>query len=399
MDFSVIMNMHAIFRGDSGATGAPTPMDPRPRRRTRLWIAVAAVAILLAVGWMILGRPQPAPQVIDQTPPVTIIVPGVKPVPMVISATGNLSATRDMPVGISGEGGTVVQVLVDAGDHVRSGQILARIDKSVQVEQARQLDASIRAAKADALLAQAELDRAQALVGRGFISKADIERKVATRDSARAKVSVAEAQLGEMKARIARLDVRAPAAGVVLERSVEAGQVVGSASTALFRIAKDGAVEMRALFAEQEISRLKVGLTAEVTPVGSNQSVPGRIWLISPIVNPQTRQGEARIALPPNPAVRPGGFASVRILGGTADQPVLPESAIMNDAEGSYVMVIGADDKVQRRAVKLGEVSRDGVAIASGLTGAEQVVMSAGAFLTIGEKVKPVRASATAAAR
>src|SRR3546814_4894118 len=126
-----------------------------------------------------------------------------------------------------------------------------------------------------------------------------------------------------MRARIDRLDIRAPEAGIVLERSVEPGQVVGQGGSPLFRIAKDGQVEMRALLAEQEISRLKVGLPAEVTPVGQDRSVAGSIWLLSPIVNPQTRPGEARTAIKPDANIRPGGFASARSMAGSADQPLL----------------------------------------------------------------------------
>src|SRR3546814_5569531 len=100
--------------------------------------------------------------------------------------------------------------LVDAGDRVSAGQFLAQIDKSVQVEQAKQMAASIRAARANADLAQAQLERAQALVARGFISRADIDQKTAARDAARAQVAVAEAQLNAMRARIDRLDIRAP---------------------------------------------------------------------------------------------------------------------------------------------------------------------------------------------
>src|SRR3546814_9883770 len=95
---------------------------------------------------------------------------------------------------------------------------------------------------------------------------ADIDQKTAARDAARAQVAVAEAQLNEMRARIDRLDIRAPEAGIVLERSVEPGQVVGQGGSPLFRIAKDGQVEMRALLAEQEISRLKVGLPRSEEP-------------------------------------------------------------------------------------------------------------------------------------
>src|SRR3546814_6840234 len=87
-----------------------------------------------------------------------------------------------MPVGVAGEGGEVVRVLVEPGQWVGAGQPLAIIDRSVQAQQAASLAASIRVAQADAKLAQAELERAEALVSRGFISKADMDRKRATRD-------------------------------------------------------------------------------------------------------------------------------------------------------------------------------------------------------------------------
>lgn len=387
------MNMHAMFRSELRPDQPPELGDPRVRR-TRRAIAIAAIAAVATIAlFLIFGR-DPAPEAAaPSAPPVTVIVPGRTAVATVISATGSLAATRDMPVGISGEGGMVTRVLVDAGDRVSAGQVLAQIDKSVQVEQAKQMAASIRAARANADLAQAQLERAQALVSRGFISRADIDQKTATRDAARAQVAVAEAQLNEMRARIDRLDIRAPEAGIVLERSVEPGQVVGQGGSPLFRIAKDGQVEMRALLAEQEISRLKVGMPAEVTPVGQDRSVAGSIWLLSPIVNPQTRQGEARIAIKPDANIRPGGFASARIMAGSADQPLLPESAVQSDSSGAFVMVVNQNDEVERRPVTLGEISERGIAIASGLSGNERVVRSAGAFLTPGEKVKPVRAA------
>src|SRR3546814_3040656 len=122
---------------------------------------------------------------------------------------------------------------------------------------------------------------------------------------------------------------------------------------------------MRALLAEQEISRLKVGLPAEVTPVGQDRSVAGSIWLLSPIVNPQTRQGEARIAIKPDANIRPGGFASARIMAGSADQPLLPESAVQSDSSGAFVMVVNQNNEVERRPVTLGEISERGIAIRS----------------------------------
>ena len=164
-----------------------------------------------------------------QIPSVTVIVPGRSEVARTVTASGALAARRDQPVGVAGEGGLVRAVLVDAGSWVRQGQVLASIDRSVQSQTAAQLGASIQVARADAALAQNEYDRSAALVGRGFVSKADLDRKRAARDAAQARVRVAQAQLGATRAQIGRLDIRAPTSGLVLARSIEVGQIVGPA--------------------------------------------------------------------------------------------------------------------------------------------------------------------------
>src|SRR3546814_5026845 len=135
-----------------------------------------------------------------------------------------------MPVGVAGGGGRFTRVLVDAGTWVKAGQVLATVDRSVQSETAASLAAQVRVAGADAKLAQADLDRAKQLVSRGFISQADIDSKTATRDAAVARVNVAKASLAETPARNGRLDHRAPAAGLVLTRDVEPGQIVSAGS-------------------------------------------------------------------------------------------------------------------------------------------------------------------------
>ena len=387
------MNIHQEFGNHTASTdGSRVPAIFRGRRGLII-LAVGAVILLLLALALLRGGEAPPTTGGGDVPRVTVIVPGRTQVSATISATGNLAALRDMPVGVAGEGGKVAAVLVDAGDRVAAGQVLARIDRSVESQQASQLAAQVRAARADSELAQSELDRASALVARGFISKADIDRRTATRDAARARVGVAEAQLAEMQARIRRLDIRAPAAGLVLERSVEAGQVVSPASPALFRIAEGGVVELRARLPEQDLNRLKVGLPANVTPVGSDTAVVGSVWLISPLIDEQTRQGAVRIRLPADRAIRAGGFATAEIVAGTIDAPLLPESAVQNDEKGSYVYIVGEDNKIARRDLKVANVSSSGIAVSSGLTGREQVVLSAAAFLNPGETVVPERAT------
>lgn len=373
------------------------PGEAAPRARRGLVIgAVVAILVILLLAYLLFGRAAPpAARPVEQLPLVSVIVPGRSTVARIVSATGSLAAKREMPVGVSGEGGIVTRVLVEPGTWVNKGQVLATVDRSVQTQTAASLAASIKVSQADATLAQSELDRARQLVSRGFISRADIETKTATRDAAIARVKVAQAQLAQQQASNGRLDIRAPAAGLVLTRSVEAGQVVSAGSGVLFRMAEAGQLELRAQVSEADLRGLHVGSQAKVTPVGGNETFTGTVWQVAPVIDPNTRQGIARIALAYDPALRPGGFASATIVAGSTDVPQLPNSAIQSDDKGNFVYVVGADDKVVRRSIKVGEVSDSGVAIADGLNGTEKVVQSAGAFLNAGQKVKPTLVTAS----
>src|SRR3569623_1898194 len=149
-----------------------------------------------------------------------------------------------------------------------------------------------------------------------------------------AQAQVAQATLAQQRAAIGRLDFRAPHAGRILTRGVEPGQIVSAGSGMLFRMAKDGLMELRAQLSEGDLATLKVGDSAEVTPVGSAEHYARHVWQISTTIAPQTRQGIAKIALAYTPALRPGGFAAAAIHSGTSDAPQLPNSAIQSDDKG-----------------------------------------------------------------
>jgi RND family efflux transporter MFP subunit len=374
----------------------------RSRRRRNIIIAVVAVVAIALIAFMFLGggsKDQAAGEGAaaegrGQIPTVSVVVPGRSQVARVVTASGALAARRDQPVGVAGEGGLVRAVLVDAGSWVSQGQVLATIDRSVQSQQAAQLAASVQAARADAALAQNEYERSQALVGRGFVSKADLDRKKAARDAAAARVNVAQAQLNATRAQIGRLDIRAPTSGLVLARSIEVGQVVSPGSGALFRLAKGGEMEMKAQLSQQDLAFVKAGMTASVTPIGSDRSFSGSVWQVAPVIDPTSRQGEVRIAIPYDPAIRPGGFAEAKISAGGTTAPLLPQSAVLSDEKGNYVYIINGKNEVERREVKIGTVDDQGVTIAEGITGQESVVLSAGPFLNPGQKVSPKRQAA-----
>ena len=393
------MNRETRFEGSDRLIVVDRPNKSR-------WIVVGAVLIALALilaFTLFRSKAQPAAQANaadaagkrgGQIPSVTVIVPGRSDVARTVTASGALAARRDQPVGIAGQGGRVVRVLVDAGSWVRAGQALAVVDRSVQAQQAAQLAAQVEAARANAALAQSNYDRALALQGRGFVSKAEIDSKKAIRDAAYAQVRVAQAVLGAQRAQIGQLNVTAPTAGLILSRAVEVGQIVSPASGALFHLAEGGQMELKAQLSQQDLAFIHSGMPASVTPVGSDRSYAGSVWQVEPVIDPQSRLGEVRITVPYDNAIRPGGFAEVKISAGATTAPVLPQSAVLSDENGNYVYLINGKNEVERRGVKIGQVNDSGVSIAQGLSGSESIVLSAGPFLNPGQKVAPVRRAA-----
>lgn len=364
------------------------------RRSKRKLIIGAVIMLLVLIGIAVAinrsgAGAGDADKAKAQAPVVSVITPGKTTIEGTISATGSLAARRELPVGVAGEGGQVVAVLVEPGQWVRAGQVLAVIDRSVQSAQRSSQSAQVDVAVANANLAQANLDRASKLVDKGFVSKADIDRLTANRDAAVAQVRVARAQAGVLDAQLRRLNIVAPAAGLVLERRIEPGQVVSAGSGVLFRLAKGGEMELRAQLGETDLAQLAPGVTADVVPVGTDKAFTGQVWQLSPVIDPTSRQGTARIALAYAPELRPGGFATATIRSGTVVAPMLPESAILSDNQGNYVYVIDKDNKARRRPVKTGLVTETGIAVIEGLDGSERVVLRAGGFLQPDQTVQP----------
>ena len=392
------MNRETSFR-----TSDTVIVTDSKRRRNVIIIAVVAILVVLAAAFMLFSKKGDdkgaaaagaEAKGAGQIPTVTVIVPGRSEVARTVTASGTLAAFRDQPVGIAGGGGRVTSVNVDAGQWVRAGQVLATVDRSVQAQQAAQLAAQVEAARANAALAQSNYERAQSLLGRGFVSKAEIDSKRATRDAAMAQVRVAQAQLGATRAQIGQLNVLAPTSGLILARNVEVGQIVSPGAGALFRLAANGAMEMKAQLSQQDLAFVRQGMTASVTPIGMDRSFPGSVRLVAPVIDPQTRQGEVRISVPYDPAIRPGGFAEVKIGAGGTTAPLLPQSAVLSDEKGNYVYIINQKNMVERRNIKIGSVDDQGVTIVEGITGQEAVVLSAGPFLNPGQKVSPKRQAA-----
>ena len=326
----------------------------------------------------------------DSIPTVSVTEVAVSTVPTTVSIIGTIAARYDMPIGVEGDAGRVAAIYVEAGDHVKRGQVLARLNVSVLEPQVTNLEAALEQARAEAELAEAEYRRAQAVGASGALSAEETQRRKSAAVTAGAKVKVAAAQLAEARARLARAEVRAPADGIILTRNVEVGQTATPGGEALFRLSEGGEVELRGQVAEQDLPLLKVGQSVNVHLTGTTQVYPGRVRLLGAVIDPQTRLGMARVALTPDPNLRPGAFARAEVTVSNAERAVLPQTAVLTDDRGSYVLIVNAQHKVERRAVHVSGMVQNGVTIADGISGKEQVVATAGAFLQEGELVNPV---------
>jgi HlyD family secretion protein len=369
------------------ASPAATPID---RRFKWIAIGVAILAVLGALFWAThRGGKAPVALADQQTIPlITVLSPGVKSVTSSVTFTGAIFARYDMPIGNDGDTGRVVAVYVEAGDHVQKGQLLARLDDSVLIPQVNRLAASLEQARAQSELSAAEYKRALGVEAAGALSAEDIEKRRATAVTDAASVKVAAAQLAEAQARLNRTRIVAPIAGTVLTRRAEVGQIASPGGDALFRVASGGEVEMRGALAEQDLAQVKVGEPATVRLTGLPQSFEGTVRLLGAIIDPTTRLGEIRIALKPDAALRPGAFARGMVAVANLKRPVVPQTAVLSDSQGSYVFVVGADNHAKIQRVVVADTSDEGVVVASGLSGAERVVTTAGGFLHDGETVK-----------
>ena len=383
----------AAFTDGKPQGGRPDVIRNNPSRLIIAGVAVLVLIIAIAVArhFMQPGGPAAAAaQQAQQLPLVNASAPGIKAVRSTVSFTGTIHARYDMPISAEGESGRITAVLVEAGDRVKQGQVLVRIDQSVLRPQLNRLAASLEEAKAQAALSAAEARRARGVAAAGALSTEEIARREAAAVTDEARVKVAAAQLAEAEARLGKTEIRAPASGVVLTRSVEVGQTASPGGEPLFRLARDGEIEMRGQVAERDLAALSIGQTAQVFLTGVDTPFEGSVRLLGAIIDPSSRLGEIRVSLKPHNLLRPGAFARGEVVVGAAQRPVLPQTAVLSDSQGTFVLIVNEDSKAERRAVRVASTVPEGLVIAEGLKGDERVITTAGAFLRQGEAVKVV---------
>jgi HlyD family secretion protein len=377
----------------------------RPIRLTRGWAigcgGLAIVAVAAVVGFQLMGH---KPAVVQPTPVQTITVGTVVQAPLGRSlvVNGSLAAWDELPVGTEAGGLAIVEVAVEEGDRVAKGQLLAKLDDSVvkaQYAQAlaavAQAEAGIRKAEAMSGSANSDVRRAKELSKNGYISGQIAEQRATTLSAAQADVNVARQNLAtvqaiaqERAAQLAQTEIRAPTDGTVSKRMAKLGNVV-SVGEQMFRLIRDNRVELQAEVPEMDLPQLKAGQVATVVlNDGDPQRFEGKIRLVGATVDPQTRIGMVYVALPEDPALKPGMFVHGEIQTGQANVLQVPEQAIVYKDFKPGVFIVDAGNHARLRMVETGARVSGQVEIVSGVTPGERVALAGAGYLKDNDLVR-----------
>src|SRR6201996_9109283 len=319
-----------------------------------------------------------------------------EPLSSTLTVSGLLVPREEAAVTSELSGYKVEKVFVDQGDWVKAGQPLAQLDDTLLRAQIAEQAAVVTQQVLAAERAESQAKNVEGLDNKGVLSQEDIDTRRFQAKSARAAAVAAQAQLDDLKTRQARLTLRAPVSGPVLARYVRPGDLPSGTTSGqpLFRIARDGLIEIDAEVAESDLAKLKPGQKAEATlPDGAK--VTGAIRLISPEVDQTTKLGRARILLPVRPDLRPGGYAYARLPGVKTDGLVAPDRAVSYDADGAAVYVVDPSNRVHRVAVRTGERAAGFVELLQGPPAGSRVLVTGSSFVLDGDKVAPVEGQAS----
>lgn len=312
-----------------------------------------------------------------------------------VTASGTVSAWEEVPVAAETGGLTAVAVYVDEGSYVRQGQPLVQMNDVLLRAQLRQQQAQVQLAEANVARDNAALDRAQQLKERGFLSQASLDTALANQRSSNANLAAARAALSQTQTQLSQATIRAPVGGLIVSRSVTKGQII-AAGTELFRMVRDGRLELDAQVPETELALVRAGQSATVTSSEAGQTT-GSVRIVTPEVNATTRLGLARISLAPGAQLRPGMFARADIAVGDQPATTVPTGAVLYRDNKPGVFVVRGDSTVHFQPVTILSRTEAQTAV-SGVDVGVRVAVDGAGFLNEGDRVNVAQAVGNAPA-
>lgn len=347
------------------------------------------LAVIIAGVLMVKGKKSEAPApAVAQKPALTVLtaLPETQIWQARVPASGGVLAWQEAIVGAEVGGLRLVEVLVNVGDSVKKGQVLARFADELSQATLSQQQATAEEARARHAEAAAHLQRAQSIKDSGAMSAQELLQLSTAADTARAQVQSAEARLAAEKLRLNYTRVVAVDDGLISARTATVGAVM-QAGAELFRLIRQGKLEWRAELTDAALQKVRVGQKVKVL-LAQGEPLIANVVRISPVIDPQTRNGAVYVALPPNPALKAGTFLQGEFELGTSNALTLPQSAVVMRDGFAYVYRVGKDNRVVQLKVATGRRQQDRVEILSGVTADMPVVTSGAGFLNDGDLIR-----------
>src|SRR6218665_329656 len=305
-----------------------------------------------------------------------------------LAANGDVAAWQEASIGAESHGLRLTEVLVNVGDRVQAGQGLAHFATDTVQADVAQARASLLEAQAHAAEDQANADRARSLQATGALSLQQIAQLTTADKTAQARVQAAQAGLDAQLLRLRQTRGLPPAGGVISARTATVGAVV-SAGSELFRMLRKGRLEWRAEVTAAELHRITPGTRASVTTAGG-AVLEGRVRMLAPTVDPQTRNALVYVDLPAHAQLRAGMFARGEFDLGSSAALTVPQQALVLRDCFSYVFVLGSDQRVQQPKVQTGRRVADRVELLAGLDAQSWIAVQGAGFLNDGDLVRVV---------
>ncbi|MGE5152529.1 MAG: efflux RND transporter periplasmic adaptor subunit [Bdellovibrio bacteriovorus] len=370
------------------------------RRRLSPWSLLAAIAAALmgVLAWTPMpsaeegGSPAVAPA---GRPALTVVLAVPEPAewPQTIAAYGNIAPWQEAVIGSELSGYRLTEVLVNVGDQVTQGQLLARLASDTVGAELAQSRAAVEEAQARLAEARADADRARRIEERGALSDQQVNQLLTGEQAALARVHAAEAKVQADELRLSQTRILAPDDGVISARTATVGSLAQNGQE-LFRLIRGGRLEWRAEVTAVELARVRPGMAATLVPPGTGPEslVQGQVRVVAPTLDPQTRNALVYVDLPADSPLRAGMFVRGEIRVGAGRALTLPQGAVVLREGFAYVYRVGPDHRVSEVKVELGRRLGERVEITRGVTPEMRLVASGAGFLTDGDLVRVVEA-------
>lgn len=358
------------------------------------WVKVGlTTTVLLALAlWQLPRASKAAPSAVLNTnrPALTVATTTLQSAqwPQRLNANGSVVAWQEAIIGAEITGVRITDVLVNVGDQVKKGQLLASL--AVDATQANEAESQALLKESEAVLAEASVnaERMRKLREVGFVSAQQLEQAITNEKTARARLDAQQARHKASVLRLSQVKILAPDAGVISARSATVGTLTQT-NMELFRLIRQGRLEWHAELTADELVLIRKGMDVDLI-TAQGKVVHGKVRAIAPAINPQTRYGQVLADLPQSSGLIAGMFArgTFRLGKQAAQLWVLPQSAVMLRDGLAYVFVVDDKSYVRERKVSVGQRHGEQIEIVSGLEQGVAVVVSGGTFLVEGDAVR-----------